>query len=411
MKQNTNTKSNFGKMGWLYIFFALVALILMTSLTVDSLNVTVPQIAAERGWNQATLLSIFTYAGWISVAGSVAIGWLLDRKGSRFVFVLSFLAGGLAYIWWGNSHSIWEYAVSATILSCAANAFGMMCCSNLLSYWFPTKKGLALGWATIGNNLSPVIIVPTIAFLLPRLGMGKTSLIFGGIMLLMAVISFFCVKNTPEEAGCYPDNDPQFREHHQETPESTLSVKEILKNKNTWLCGVIYGLLSIVTVGLMSQFIPRLMSFGFEMGEATAMFSAVALIGAVGSYLWGWLDQKLGTKNCSIVFSLWFGAAVLFNVLPGTICLYISLFMIGCAIGGTTNLSASIVATLFGRFDFARANMVVNPIIALLRNCAFAILAVALQVTGSLDGAYIFFVGLCVVAAVLSALIKEKGAN
>lgn len=62
-----------------------------------------------RAWlEQATLLSIFTYAGWVSVLGSIFIGWLLDRKGSRFVFVVSFLAGGLAYIWWGNCGTIWE---------------------------------------------------------------------------------------------------------------------------------------------------------------------------------------------------------------------------------------------------------------------------------------------------------------
>ena len=405
----SSTKSNFGKIGWLYILFCVIALILMTSLTTDSLNVTVPRMAVERGWNQATLLSIFTYAGWVSVLGSIFIGWLLDRKGSRFVFGVSFLAGGLAYIWWGNCGTIWEYAVSASILACAANAYGMMCCSNLLAYWFPTKKGLALGWATIGNNLSPVIIVPVIGYLLPRIGIGKTSLIFGAIMLLMAVVSFFAIRNTPEELGCFSDNDPDFYDRHkEETQESTLTVWEILRNKNTWLCGIIYGFLMIVTVGLMSQFIPRLMSFGVEEGPATLLFSAVALIGAVGSYLWGWLDQKIGTKRCSVVFSLWFGIAVLFNVLPGRACLYISLVMIGCAIGGTTNLSASIVATLFGRFDFARAWMVVNPITAILRNCAYAILAVAMELTGSLDGAYLLFVGLCVVAAILSAVIKQK---
>lgn len=410
MKQNTNTKSNFGKKGWAYIIFSMVALILMTALTTDSLNVTIPRMAAERGWNQATLLSVFTYAGWISVLGSVAVGWMLDRKGSRFTFVVSFLVGGLSYIWWGFSHTIWEYTVSATLLACAANAFGMMCCSNLLSYWFPTKKGLALGWATIGNNLSPVIIVPTIAVLLPKIGIGKTCLIFGLIMLIMAVISFVAVKNTPEEAGCYPDNDPDFAKHFQEEPESTLTVKEILMNKNTWLSGIIYGLLMIVTVGLMSQFIPRLMSFGFSEGTAAALFSGVALVGSVGSYFWGWLDQKLGTKNCSVVFSLWFGAAVLFNVIPFRGSLYLSLLMIGCAIGGTTNLSASLVGSLFGRYDFARAWMVVNPITAVLRNCAYAILALALQLTGSLDGAYIVFVGMCVLAAILSAVIKDTNA-
>ena len=408
-RKNTNTKSNFGKIGWLYILFSLVALMFMTSLTTDTLNVTIAKFSQERQWSQDVLLSISTYSGWVSIAGTVLVGWLLHRLGSRMVLTLTFVVGGLSYIWWGYAGSLWQYAVAACVFSVCANAFGLMACSNLLSYWFPTKKGLALGWATMGNNLSPVIIVPIMSWLLANTGLERSFLTFGIAMVVLAVISWLAVRNTPEELGCFPDNDPDYTAGHaDEREKSGMPVSQILLNRNTWLAGLGYGLLYLVTVGLMSQFIPRLISQGIPEEKATFMFAVVALIGVVGSYLWGWLDQRLGTKPASILFAVWFGLAVLFNVLPGQVCLYISLVMIGCAIGGTTNLSASLVGTIFGRFDFAKAFTVVNPIMSVVRVCAFSVLALALNVTGSLTGAYLCFIVLCAVSAVMFAFVKER---
>ncbi|HBW35556.1 peptide-methionine (R)-S-oxide reductase [Desulfosporosinus sp. BICA1-9] len=45
---------------------------------------------------------------------------------------------------------------------------------TLITNWFPTKKGLALGWATMGMPLATAVFVPLIAFLFGTLGIALT---------------------------------------------------------------------------------------------------------------------------------------------------------------------------------------------------------------------------------------------
>ena len=46
------------------------------------------------------------------------------------------------------------------------------------------------------------------------------------------------------------------------------SIRNILKNKNTWLIVFGYGFLWMVLVGIISQFVPRMMSVGYTNAEA-----------------------------------------------------------------------------------------------------------------------------------------------
>ncbi len=97
-----------------------------------------------------------------------------------------------------------------------ANFFGMgycwTCANALMASWFPTKKGLALGWATMGQNLCSATFV-----LLLTAFMGWTSLngsfyIMGGLLIVAGIFSYIVMRDTPEEMGCAPDNGSVTRE-------------------------------------------------------------------------------------------------------------------------------------------------------------------------------------------------------
>ena len=66
MDQN-KVSYNFGRKGWTVICYEIILLFFMTGLTVDGLNIIVPQMAAFRGWDVNVLLSISTPAGIIAL--------------------------------------------------------------------------------------------------------------------------------------------------------------------------------------------------------------------------------------------------------------------------------------------------------------------------------------------------------
>ena len=119
-----------------------------------------------------------------------------------------------------------------------------------------------------------------------------------------------------------------------------------------------FGLLWMVTVGIVSQFVPRMISVGNSQPAALMMLTVAAVVGLFGSYFWGWLDQKIGTKTASVIYSASYIIALLlliFAKLP--IFTYIAIVFVGLGIGGLLNLMPSMVISVYGKYEIGRAHV------------------------------------------------------
>ncbi|MBQ9270313.1 MAG: MFS transporter [Oscillospiraceae bacterium] len=412
----SSTKSNFGSKGWLMILVAGLMFYFYAGMCTDGLNTIVNNFAEAHGLQPADILSWTTPASWVGLIGAVVASWFIDRKSNRLCLLISAVLGGISYMFYGVVNNLAGF----TVVTALANFFGMgycwTCANALMASWFPTRKGLALGWATMGQNLcSATFILLLTAF------MGMTSLngsfyIMGALLVVAGIFSFIVMRDTPEELGCAPDNGAVSKEEleaaQREMKEykSPWSPKALLTNKQIWLIGIGYGLYIICNVSLISQMIPRLIMTGLEPPVAIGSMTVAALLGLLGSYGTGWLDQKLGTKKASIVYGFWYLLTLACCIIPSNslALAYFSVFCTGIAIGGIGNLFPSMTATVFGRYDFVRAMGVLNPITNIVRSFTFVIIGFGLGRTGNYHLSYALVAGLCVVGIVLISLIDEK---
>lgn len=408
------TKSNFGAKGWVMIVFVGLMLMFCSGLSNDGLNVAVPVIAAEKGWDYATILAYSTPAGFISVVGTWLVAVLTDKKGARFTTILCLVITGITYIWYGNAASMTQYFIALSLISTFATGMAWVSGGAYLASYFPKKKGLALGWATMGNNLCTAIFVPILNTLTGKMGMSGAVIPIGIAILLLIIFTVF-LPNNPEDAGTTPDQIPMDKseiEDYRRAANSYVSpwtTKTLIRCKEMWLISLVLGCTMLITVGIVGQLVVRLTGdFGWEQGKAVSTMSVCAVIGIVGSYLWGVIDQKIGTKKAVFAYMIWYGIAAFLNAIPNTAALYVSLVMIGVAIGGNANWPVSLVSTVFGYRNFSRVYTLVMPIYTLIRCCAFAVLAGFMSMTGSLSGAYIAFGVLGLLGAVLTLFIDDK---
>lgn len=408
-----DAKSNFGSRGWRMVVFVGVMLYLSNGTSSDGPNVIVPWMASAHGWDEATLLGFGTVSGLISIVGMFVFGVICDKKGARFTAVLSLVLGGLSYIWYGNVNSITQYVIAYILIMLFSNVYAWIAGGAYLASWFPKKKGLALGWATMGNNLSSATFVVILTLISSKFGMPVAITVVGIFMIVVAVWGLF-MKNNPEDAGATPDNVPMSQQeveaYRQEANAyvSPWTFGKLVRTKEFWLISGGLGLYMLVTVGIMSQLVPRMTSLGLTQENALFIMSVCSVVGIVGSYLWGVLDQKLSTRVATAVYGVWYAVAVIFNLIPNMACLYISVFMIGIAIGGNANWPVSLVSSVYGYRNFAKVYSLINPCISIIRVFSFSVLAVSMAITGSLSGAYAVFVVLAFVAAGLILLINDK---
>lgn len=420
-KQLTNSK--FGKWGWSMIIYTMLLYYVWAGLCVDGMNVYTNAFSKVYGMDSNLLLSFGTPAGLIGVVGGILFGRLVIKTGVRTLCSWALIITGVLYCIFGYASTPVMYFIVLAAMTFMSMAFGLIGTATLMGNWFPRKKGIALGWATMGAPLCTATFVALLQVLYGKIGIPFTSIAIGVVVVVLGVVSFFWVKDYPEQVGAYPDNIKEGGEQlaaqmaEMQSYKSPFTMSKLLKDKDMWCISLGFGMLWVVTTGLVSQFVPRMISvyaptMGLEAaeGKAVMMLTIAAVCGLVGSYFWGWLDQKIGTKYASCVYAISYIVALLLLVFAKVEALtYVAVVFAGLGIGGLLNLMASMVIAVYGRHDFAAANSLVSPIASLLQKFAFLIMAALLAASGGdFTMPYLVFIGLDVVGMILLLCVTNK---
>nr|WP_319515080.1 MFS transporter [uncultured Cohaesibacter sp.] len=408
----STTKTNFTARHWMVIAMQAMLFFLGAGLTTHGLNIVIPTLAQTYGLDNAQLLLYATPASWAGIVSSYLAAKTSEKWGPKLTVLVCIFFSALCYTALGYASSITLFVTFFAGVAFFASGGVYIAGPAIIANWFPVKKDLAFGWTTVGQNLSSAFFVMMLAWFLgtfgPQWGFSGMSVLLAFLFVLFALFA----KNTPEEAGLYPDNDPNWKAHLVNEDEDVavnpaLTTGALLKNKDIWLLGLGAGGVYIVLVGVLSQLVPRMMDMGLDLQTAIWYMSLSALIGTVGAPFWGWLGQKLGTKWALAFYEAWWVAAIIINLVAGdsVVILWVSLLMIGLSLGGATNLTTSVVAGKFRRKAFAPAFGIVSPIQSIVRCFAFSILALGLTYLGGLAGAWMLLAGIGVLTVICYMLV------
>ena len=407
---------NFGRKGWKVTIYQVIWFFFMTGMTVDGLNIIVPQLAAYRNWNPDTVLSFSTPASIIALFIVGIFGGLARKFGLKRVMVITMFAAGAATILYGNAPNLVIYFIALVLMVSLINAFACILGLSICTNWFPTKKGVVMGFTTIGMNLASALISQILNLLSGWTNIAIAISIMGCVIIAVGVLTAIFIRETPEQEGCYPDNDPNVaaiiaKEEAASSGESVISYREALKNPKVWLFGVAYGFFGLATVGIMSQLVGYFQEArGFELQTALNVMTIAALIGIAGSIVWGIVDQKIGTKKASIIFGIWYCVGIICLIVPAFPVMVIGIIMLGAGIGGNGNFAPSMAALVFGRKDFPVYYSILNTILGVVRSCSFLMLALLRSISSGYTVPYIVFAIIALAGGLLIIPVKVKGA-
>lgn len=368
-------------------------------------NTILPRICELRGWEYADVLPFMSYGGYIGAAATLLFAQLVVKKGAKFVIVLGLVLGGLCLALYGHTTAYAAFVlcvIGNRVFSCAYQQAG---CTALLNNWFPRKKGVVLGWATMGIILSDVIWSPYIPRAIDAVGAPVTMIIVGAVFLLLALFAALAIKNIPEELGCYPDNDPAGLDNLAASQAAMQSYRtpftwgRLLRTPQVWQIGITWGLLWMIAVAFVSQLVRRCVSIGYTPDFAVRVLQIASVIGLFGSWLFGWLDTRLGTKRATAIYAAVIAVFFVLGIFQplSPVFIWVSACGIMACVGGIANLSPSMVGTVFGRWDFAAANRLISPIIMAVSSSAFLLASLFLKSRWGYDGMYLA----CAVIAVV----------
>ena len=412
-----DTRSNFGLTHWLVILLLMAFGYFANGSMNDGLNTYVGLFTGRYGWTSAQLLTYSTYAGWASILVIIAYTQFARRRGARMTAIVAMTVAAAGMFLWARVTTQAMYFVSVLLLVSSSSAI-MVIRDTTLNNWFPTKKGLALGWATMGPLIGTATILPLINWAGETFGFtGHFDVIAVGFVTLL-LLSIFWFRDNPEDKGCFPDNDRTMTrekalELHRRglrySATSPWTTARLLRTRQVWQIGVgVGGLNMLIGNAGMSQLIPTIMSYGFDKKQALLMMSILALCAVPLSYLFGLLDAKFGTRITVICFFAWSFLALLFMVLPGRWTVYVSVFMIGGYIGGSGNIMGAMTTTVFGRYDFSRAFSVIYPMCVAVRSCAYTLVGTLSTATGGYFVPYLVLMSVAVLGMLNAVCMDDR---
>ena len=293
----------------------------------------------DFGWSRATVTSGNAVGKVILALFAFLTGWIVDRFGPRRVMLVGILLGGIALIGLSRMTSLWLFYLFYFINALAYMSGGPLPNQVLISRWFDSSRGKAMGIAYIGIGVGGML-VPLIAnWLNQSFGWQNALMILGFGMIAIAFPMIWFIKDNPAS-----------RKIQSGLEKEKIPFHTIFKKRNVYL--LMFGsMLSIAAVSGISQNLKLFFSFdlGYTQTQSAGILSLVLASSIIGRLLMGWLADKLPKKYVMIlIFTLVSCSIPLLYAAstPGVIYLFAIVF--GIALGGDYMIIPLMAAELFG---------------------------------------------------------------
>ena len=406
----------FGFRGWMLIIYQAIAYITFQCFTQYPLNI----LADFYGGSQkvANIYSICAVVGilvQIVLAGIVARMKKIKLFGAILGAITLVLAFFVMTLPAGTGWDICYALINVLSVLYATFALGI-----LVGQWFPTRKGVVMGIATLAFPIANGLLGPFASAVFAKgfPDIKGAFLPFFIVSIVGWIIGLIFIKDYPEECGAFRDNDRNM------TPEVAKAIMEAeienkktsvwtylhtLKCKEFWFGTINVALLLSCSIGLMSQS-QAIITHYPELNYTTVMM-LVMIFGMIGSFVLGLLDQKLGTKKAMIISTILMIIGGVLGLIDNPTALMIAMIFVAMFMGASSNFGVSHAAQYWRREDFSRIFTLSSPIGSMISSASPALIAALLfGATGYKGhaGAFTFVLISGVVALVVMLLHKPS---
>lgn len=417
--------------GILLSILGIVFMFLYSGLQNDQINIIQAFITAEGGgWIPAQTQLPMMVGNFVCIILTFVYGTFFMKFGVKKPLIVVMLitaigtlgivaANGLDCNGGAASGNYGLFFISLFIVRCGCMIL-QMAGFMLVANWFIKYRGQIMGVVTMGSPIFSVVGTGVMSNMIRNNFGGDYRPFYVGIAVIIVVICLivgFVVKDTPEQAGLYPDG-ADHAPKSETNDEINLTVGQVLKQKKAWLLIVSFGAFTFVINACMGSMAVRYITLGgpdLWIGTAVKYLAIGAILGIPMSYVFGFLDDKFGSVKASIILGLCEFLPVFALMLQpqgGSVPLMIVWgFGVACMTGGVPTLHPCITSYAYGRREYQSANRIIMAI-QLIPSAVAAMMMVTLIQAGKATVAYGILVVVIIVGIIsLIPMMKIKDAN
>ena len=248
-------------------------------------------LATEFGWPRAQISIVLAI---IAVAGALLIpiaGYYADRHGARRMLLAGnlALAAGVASLAFLKG-SLTQFYISYTVIAVAGAIPCTAVIAKLVSDWFDTSRGAALGFTSgVGNALGATFFPAVVAVTLSHFGWRDAYLVIAAMAAGIGFpVMFFLLRDAPRyRAGA--DASP--------VDAQGMTLVEAIRTPAFWLVLIAVGAGGGCLTAIFSHVVPILAERGVGLALATTVVGVFALATALWQVGSGMLLDKVSSPR------------------------------------------------------------------------------------------------------------------
>jgi len=257
----------------------------------------------------------------------IPVGMMMDRFGPRRILTLACLFCVLGTYFFAATTNPLIAQISRFILG-FGSAFAYVGVLKISDEWLPPKyfafiAGLCSTLGMFGGISGAIVMGYFVGIMGWQVTLYYAAFI--GVLLTCALV-IFLRDSTPEMK--------QLQKHHPSHISLISGLREIIRNPQMWINGLIGCFTFLPITGFAEVWAPHyLMTLGFDKSSASFGSSSVFLGFAIGAPIWGWVSDSIKSRKRPMILGSFISALLMFWVvwMPSQtpVVMYSVLFLMG----------------------------------------------------------------------------------
>lgn len=339
---------------WYYGWNIVAAATLVTLVTVGMRMGVGPfflPITEDLKFSRSLLGTIVAVGMLFYGIGMPLAGYLVARRGTRFVLLLGTSIVFVAIIWAVNATSSIGFMLSFGVLLSTGLAFASpVAMTPVIARWFTRRRGMALFFLSTGSMAGIAIMTPLFTLSIEAIGWKSTLLVFGALFAVLTVPMALLVirDDAPEQTDTQIDSSAS-RSTIGLVSDPAAPLLGVMKTRPFWQ--VCFGLFACgFSMNLLGTHgMPMLMDHGFDSVTSSVGIGLIGLVAIFSTIGMGRLADVLQRRNILSLIYLLRGLGFFALLIVGTHWeLYVAASVGGLVWAGSLALSSAILADVYG---------------------------------------------------------------
>ncbi|MGR5144834.1 MFS transporter [Photobacterium sp. DNB23_23_1] len=382
------------------IYFFILSYLYVSLNNPDSMNLILPTLERTFGWAPADIAVRLGTIKLSAVIVMFGIGTLFMKVGIKKILIPCTIIHGFLIIAMSMVSTMDQF-VYVNVAIAFVYPVGFVALGAIAANWFVRTRGRILGVITIAYPFSTATFTAIGTKGIAAWGYQGFYTSVGLFIILTGIAGYWLMYDKPEDVGLYPDGVPLSDEEKAEikarsSHQSAWSLKRIIKTKELWAYAIAWSLVGLVMGSVMSQMIPVFTSTGISINRALAMLATGALAGIPLSYVWGYLDDKIGTPKTTLIFTsvLVTGAlGMAYGSADNIGMFYLAIVCLAFGSAGMPNLQPSSLAYMVGRKELLNVQRYFHMVNGVFLSISMAYVPVMYSIWGSYRPVFLSLIG------------------